>query len=206
MDGSGANFSIVHSFAANGDGASPNPDLTVLKGTLFGTTTHGGRAGYGNGTIFAVNVQSTYRQIYNTLFQLPLAGVISVGNRLFGTTAAGGLPDCPQGCGTVYRLAPNGDRFKTLRKFTGPPDAVGPQGNLIVSGGMIYGVSTGGGAYGEGAVFRINPSGSHYGVVYSFKGKRQGGSLGIIALAGKYLYGTAAGGKGSGVIWRLALY
>jgi uncharacterized repeat protein (TIGR03803 family) len=205
MDVSGADFSIVHSFAANGDGASPNPELTVLKRALFGTTMHGGTLGYDDGTIFSVNAQSLYKNVYNAIFGMPYAGVIAVQDRLFGTTVTGGLPDCPQGCGTVYRLAPNGDAFKILRKFNGPPDAVSPQGNLVVSGGMIYGVSTEGGAYGEGTVFRISSSGSDYEIVYSFKGKREGGSLGIIALAGKYLYGTAVGGKG-GIIWRLALY
>jgi uncharacterized repeat protein (TIGR03803 family) len=198
----GDDFSIVHSFAANGDGASPNPELTVLKGTLFGTTMHGGTVGYDDGTIFSVSAQSVYENVNNAIFGMPYAGLTPVHGRLFGTTVTGGLPDCPQGCGTVYRLAPSGDGFKILRKFDAPPDAVGPQGDLVVSGGMIYGVSTAGGAYGEGTVFRISPSGSDYEIVYSFKGKREGGSLGIMALAGKYLYGTADGGNG-GIIWRL---
>lgn len=196
----GANFSIVHSFAANGDGASPNPELTVLNGTLFGTTMHGGTLGYDDGTIFSVNPQDVYKDVYNAIFGMPYAGLIPVHDRLFGTTVTGGLPDCPQGCGTVYRLAPDGDGFKILRKFDGPPDAVGPQGNLVVSDGIIYGVSTEGGAYGEGTVFRISPSGSDYEIVYSFKGKSEGGSLGIIALDGKYVYGTAGSS-----IWRLGV-
>ena len=202
---SGADFSLVHSFAANGDGASPNPELAVLKGTLFGTTMHGGSLGYDDGTIFSVKAQSSYKNVYNTIFGMPYAGVIPVRDHLVGTTVTGGLPDCPQGCGTIYRLATNGRGFEILRKFNGPPDAVAPQGNLVISAAMIYGVSTAGGAYGEGTVFRISPSGSNYKIVYSFKGKREGGSLGIIALAGKYLYGTADGGDG-GVIWRLPVY
>ena len=55
MSLSGANFSLVHSFAANGDGASPTQELAVLKGTLFGTTMHGGTDGYDDGTVFSVN-------------------------------------------------------------------------------------------------------------------------------------------------------
>lgn len=203
MDVSGGHFLIVHSFAANGDGASPNPELTELEGTLFGTTMHGGTLGYDDGTIFSVNAQSLYKNVYNAIFGMPYSGVVPVHNRLFGTTITGGLPACLQGCGTIYRLSPNGDGLKILRKFNGPPDAVGPQGNLVVSGGMIYGVSTEGGAYGEGTVFRISSSGSDYEIVYSFKGQREGGSLGIIALAGKYLYGTA--GEKGGAIWRLAV-
>ncbi|MGB8965278.1 MAG: choice-of-anchor tandem repeat GloVer-containing protein [Candidatus Cybelea sp.] len=203
MDVLGADFSIVHSFAANGDGASPNPELAVLKGTLFGTTMHGGTLGYDDGTIFSVSAQSLYKNVYNAIFGMPYAGVVPVHDHLFGTTITGGLPACLQGCGTIYRLAPNGEGFKILRKFNAPPDAVGPQGNLVVSAGMIYGVSTEGGAYGEGTVFRVSSTGSNYEIVYSFKGKREVGSLGIIALAGKYLYGTA-GGKG-GAIWRLAV-
>ena len=204
MSLSGANFSLVHSFAANGDGASPTQELAVLKGTLFGTTMHGGTDGYDDGTLFSVNAQSVYKNIYNAIFGMPYAGVIALNDQLFGTTVTGGLPDCPQGCGTIYSLATSGDAFKILRKFTGPPDAEGPQGNLVVSGGMIYGVATEGGAYGEGGVFRISASGSNYEVVYSFKGKQEGGSLGIVALVGKYLYGTADGGNG-GVIWRLQI-
>lgn len=204
MSFSGADFSIVHSFAANGDGASPNPELSVLNGTLFGTTMHGGTVGYDDGTIFSVNSQSVYKNVYNSIFGMPYAGVTPLHDRLFGTTVTGGLPDCPQGCGTVYRLASDGNGFKILRKFDAPPDAVAPQGNLVVSRGLIYGVSTGGGAYGEGTVFRISPTGSDYGIVYSFKGKSESGSLGIIALADKYIYGTADGNDG-GIIWRLSL-
>lgn len=199
---SGDDFSVVHSFAGNGDGASPNPELTELNGMLFGTTMHGGAGGYDDGTVFSIGAHSIYKSVYSTIFGMPYAGVIPLHGRLFGTTVTGGLPDCPQGCGTIYRLAPNGDDFKTLRKFSGPPDAVGPQGTLVASGGLIYGVSTEGGAYGEGTVFRISSSGSDYEIVYSFKGNREAGSLGIIALAGKYVYGTAAGGNG-GILWRL---
>jgi uncharacterized repeat protein (TIGR03803 family) len=204
MSLSGADFFLVHSFAANGDGASPTEELTVLKGTLFGTTIHGGTDGYDDGTVFSVNARSVYRSVYNTIFGMPYSGVLPIDDRLFGTTVTGGLPDCPQGCGTVYRMAPNGDGFEILRKFEGPPDGVAPQGNLVVSGGMIYGVATEGGAYGEGAVFRISPSGADYEIIYSFKGKRESGSLGNIALAGKYLYGISGGGKG-GILWRLAM-
>jgi uncharacterized repeat protein (TIGR03803 family) len=204
MAASGADFSIVHSFTANGDGASPNPELTVVKGTLFGTTMHGGTVGYDDGTIFSVSAQSLYKNVYNAISGMPYAGFIAARDRLFGTTITGGLPDCPQGCGTVYRFAPNTDTFKSLRKFSGPPDAVAPQGNLVISSGMFYGVATEGGAYGDGALFRISPLGSDYEIVYSFRGKRENGSLGIIALVGRYVYGTAAGNHG-GIIWRLAI-
>jgi uncharacterized repeat protein (TIGR03803 family) len=207
MSFSGDAFSTVHFFVGKRDGASPNPELSVLNGTFFGTTMHGGNRGphrFGDGTIFAIDAQSSYRQLYSVLYGMPEAGVIPVGNRLFGTTATGGLPDCPAGCGTIFRLAPNGNGFKILRKFDSLEDADAPESNLVVSGGVIYSGSAAGGANGVGTVFRIRPSGTGYGIVYSFKGGSDGEEPGTLVPYARCLYGTASGGKG-GVIFRLVV-
>ena len=59
----GTGYTILHSFTAhdasniNIDGAYPNAGLILLDNTLYGTATYGGS--WGNGTVFAINTDST---------------------------------------------------------------------------------------------------------------------------------------------------
>ncbi len=87
---------IVYSFqgAAASDGAYPKAALINVAGTLYGTTWQGGADGYG--TVFKVTTSGTETPLYS--FQgpvandgaYPLAGLIDVGNVLYGTTYGGG--------------------------------------------------------------------------------------------------------------------
>jgi uncharacterized repeat protein (TIGR03803 family) len=63
----GSGFTNLHSFAAgaynlsglytNSDGANPSAGLVLSSNTLYGTASHGGS--FGNGTVFAINVDGT---------------------------------------------------------------------------------------------------------------------------------------------------
>src|SRR5207237_953480 len=91
----------------------------------------------------------------------PYGDLIADGaGNLYGTTSAGGgSPNCTGGCGTIFKLAPDGTET-VLHAFTGGSDGMYPQAGLIESRtGKFYGTTALGGANNWGTVFRIAPSG-----------------------------------------------
>ena len=84
----------------------------------------------------------------------PLSGVvIDAQGNLFGTT----FGDNQNNYGTVYELTPTGV-LKTLYSFTGGVDGGQPQSRVVLDAdGNLYGTTANGGAYNDGAVFKITP-------------------------------------------------
>ena len=81
-----------------------------------------------------------------------------------GTTELGGDNDCQgSGCGTVFRITPDG-MLTTVYNFctqAGCPDGRMPLAGLIqATDGNFYGTTYAGGAYGHGAVFKITLAGT----------------------------------------------
>ncbi|HZY98133.1 MAG TPA: choice-of-anchor tandem repeat GloVer-containing protein [Candidatus Baltobacteraceae bacterium] len=84
-----------------------------------------------------------------------------------------------------------------LHSFTGAVnDGSAPISSLTKAGNLFYGVSGGGGRYGQGTVFSTYPDGTGFKVVYSFQGKQDGMPSTATALTnvGGTLYGTTAAG------------
>jgi uncharacterized repeat protein (TIGR03803 family) len=135
----------------------------------------------------------------------PYAGLISdqAGN-LYGTTGAGGAICRLYGCGTVFRLTPDG-KEKVLHAFTAERDGSGPYGGLIADGvGNLYGTTGSGGSkgcggidFGCGTVFRVGPGGKEK-VLYRFRGENDGAYplAGVVADKKGNLYGTTSDGGG----------
>jgi uncharacterized repeat protein (TIGR03803 family) len=130
----------------------------------------------------------------------PGAGLVmdQAGN-LYGTTVNGGGPD---GCGTVFKLDTSGNEtvVHSFCTSTGARDGDFPQAGLIIDqAGNLYGATGGGGAFGNGTVFRLDAAGNKT-ILYSFRGVIA--SDGSIPLAGLVmdpagnLYGTTAFGGG----------
>ena len=143
----GVSFVVLHNFSAtdpltgtNSDGASPCSALALSGNSLYGTAATGGAGAAG--TVFSENTNGTQFQIIHAFLAvnsftgtnfdgaLPVAGVLPVGNSLYGTTFSGG----PGGVGTVFNLTipyppavitgiiPNPDGSATLH-FLGGPDS-----------------------------------------------------------------------------------
>ena len=113
----GLGFAVLHNFSAtdpmtgtNIDGASPCAALALSGTNLYGTASAGGAGG--NGTVFSVSTNGTHFQTIHAFLAvdlstgtnfggaLPVAGVLPVGNSLYGTTFSGG----PGGAGTVFNI------------------------------------------------------------------------------------------------------
>ena len=110
----GTSFTNLHSFTEtyytdetgtyiNSDGGGPAAGLILSGNALYGTATGGGGSGWG--TVFGVKTNGTG---FTTLYSFtrrndgsgPLAGLISSGGTLYGTTTVGGSTDN----GTVFAL------------------------------------------------------------------------------------------------------
>jgi uncharacterized repeat protein (TIGR03803 family) len=130
-----------------------------------------------------------------------------VGN-LYGTTDLGGDVSCS--CGTVFRLDPTTGKETVLYSFKGyPADGVTPWAGVVRDkAGSLYGTTNGGGAYGDGIVFKVDATGET--VLHTFTGGGDGSdSVGALILDGiGNLYGTAFFGGigcqvGCGVVFKL---
>jgi uncharacterized repeat protein (TIGR03803 family) len=106
---------VLYSFCQAGypctDGEDPVASLIDVKGTLYGTTEYGGGGG-GGGTVFEISPDGTETVLYSFCRQQncadgqwPVASLIDVNGKLYGTTYEGGA-GCPvySGCGTVFML------------------------------------------------------------------------------------------------------
>jgi uncharacterized repeat protein (TIGR03803 family) len=125
---------------------------------------------------------------------------------LYGTASAGGV-NCfnPNGCGTVFELAPNGT-FTLLHSFTDDSDGGGPLAGVIRdAAGNLYGTTNyGPGGSGVGTVFKLNSANKET-VLHAFTGAPDGASPSapVVLDAAGNLYGTtqAGGAKNDGVVF-----
>ncbi len=149
---------VLHNFGRGNDGNAPYFGALVdVDGTLVGTTIMGGRKGVG--TIFESTLDGTESVLYSfpgtpAKGCEPYAGLIEFNGTLYGTTVGGSGPGC-SGHGTVYQYVPSGG-VMTLRKFPGGNGGAAPVG-LTSMGGSIYGVTLGGGRYGQGLFYSVTP-------------------------------------------------
>jgi len=199
---------VLHSFAGGtSDGETPDGNLVEAgNGTLYGMTTAGGTSN--DGIIFSINLSTgAYSQLYTFGTQsgdgaTPYGGLIAATNGdLYGMTAGGGA----SGFGTVFDFNPTTDAETVVYSFAGAGGA-NPYGNLIqASDGNFYGLTTGGGANGEGVVFELNAATNAETVLHSFGGSGDGAVPygGLIQASDGNFYGLTelGGANGNGTIF-----
>jgi uncharacterized repeat protein (TIGR03803 family) len=193
--------------------------LRDSAGNLFGITELGGDnscyPGYGCGTVFKLDRTGKKETVLHKFTNVPDGEfpqslmVENASGTLYGTTYLGGA----YVYGSVFSVD-SGGKETVLYSFTG-----GSDGGIVHSGvirdasGNLFGVSSGGGAYGNGVVFELDATGQET-VLYSFTGGSDGSgpdSELIFDEAGN-LYGLTAGGgnlscqggNGCGVVFELS--
>ena len=132
----------------------------------------------------------------------PQGALILSGNTLYGTATAGGSG----GAGTVFRVNVDGTGFTNLHSFMAVTnatnaDGANPEGNLALSGNVLYGTATDGGPGGIGTIFQVNTDGTGFTNVYIFTNLGENGAFpegGLVlysnALYGENSYGTGGAG------------
>jgi uncharacterized repeat protein (TIGR03803 family) len=190
IDANGGNYRILHEFGKGSDGAYPFAGLVDVKGTLYGTTTCGGRYGAGGcsyftahgGTVFSIGTDGTHYRVLHSFGKgsdgdYPNTAFIFLRGELYGTTYYGG----PSGDGTLFRISTNGVEHVIY--------PLAHANGVVGAGGTLYGTSPG------NVAFTIRTDGTGYAVLHTF-GKGSDGNApfaGLIYVNGS-LYGTTTCG------------
>lgn len=184
--GCGAVFSLkkngtlttLHSFVGGSDGGVPVGGLTAgPNGVFYGAALQGGggNCGYpslGCGVVYELAPSSAgYVESIVYAFKGGNDGaapsgalIMDASHALYGTTAQGGGKGCRgSGCGTVFKLTPNGIGFAEtiLYAFKGGSDGATPTGSLTMGkNGRLFGATSAGGinnfcTRGCGTVFAL---------------------------------------------------
>lgn len=197
-------YSVLHTFGTNVMGLHPRSTLVQdAAGVLYGTTEFGGRVH--RGQVFKVNPDGSgyaaLKDFTGADGAFPRAGLALSGQILYGTTAQGGTNDY----GTVFKLNCDGSGFAVLKDFGAGSDGPSPQGRLIISGSVLYGVTDGGGASGNGTVFKLNTNGGGFMVLKEFNVRDGANPIAGLVLTGMTLYGTTPIGGSSeyGTVFKL---
>jgi len=132
----------------------------------------------------------------------PEAGLTKVQGTLYGTTLTGG--ENSYNYGTVFQVTSAG-AYSVLYSFAGGSIGGGnPKAGLTDVRGTLYGTTAGGGASGDGTVFKITASGES--VLHSFAGGADGAQpwAGLTDVNGT-LYGTTfrGGTNNSGTVFKI---
>ncbi len=200
-------FSVVHNFTgANGVGQK-GALIQGAGGSFYGTTSQSGRNNVG--TVFKLDGSGNVTTLRD--FGLPEGATprstllrASDGN-IYGTASEGGA----FGSGTVFRID-SGGALTILYSFSGylvlGPDGAYPQAGLIqATDGYLYGTTSGGGAFGNGTVYRVSLTGELT-VIHSFTTREGSAPLAALVQAtdGNF-YGTTSrgGSNGYGTLFRM---
>jgi uncharacterized repeat protein (TIGR03803 family) len=110
--------------------------------------------------------------------------------------------------GEIFKVSPSGD-WTVLHKFTGGDDGDTPWAGLTIGpDGNLYGTTSGGGALGQGVIFRVTLDGV-FSVVHGFTGGTDGArpsSSELLSATDGNLYGTTSSGAfGFGTFFRMSL-
>lgn len=159
---------VLYSFNNSNDGSFPVGALVFNpSGTAFGTTSAGGKAGFG--TVFQLTPPSaaggawTETVLYSFLNGIDGSSptgtlVFGPGGALYGTTAVGGA----KSDGTIFQLSPpasSGSPWTqiVLHSFSGLDGQNPYYGVMFAKTGALYGTTEFGGATGLGTVFQLTP-------------------------------------------------
>ena len=206
--------SIVYAFTGNADGGVPYAGVTFGRaGNLYGIDIMGAR--YDWGTIFRL-IPSESGWTESNLYDFQNDGdgahpestlMLDRAGNLYSTTYAGGTY---QG-GTVFELQSLGSvwNFQTIYNFNANGPSAGASALVMDAAGNLYGTTAKGGANGDGAVFKLTPSGGGwtYTSLHDFTAGSDGSSpvSGVVLDANGNLYGTtlAGGQSGNGVVFEI---
>jgi uncharacterized repeat protein (TIGR03803 family) len=205
---------VLHNFGAgkSADGTAPIGGVTLdAAGNLYGTTSSGGK--YGFGTVFALSAASAWKERILHNFQNttdgtnPYAGLVAdAAGNLYGAATDGGS----NGGGTVFKLTPSGNdwKFSVLTSLPGWGISGSFRNIVLDASGNIYGTTHCDGANSAGTVYELSPSGKkwNYTLLYTFSGGSDGlYSISNLVLKNGSLYGTTldGGANGDGVVYEV---
>jgi uncharacterized repeat protein (TIGR03803 family) len=176
------------------DGSLPQGELAAAKGTLYGTTSFGGK--FSGGTLFKFDIATGVETVLHSFGKgtdgaIPAVGPAIVDGILYGTTSSGGKA----GLGTVFALDLATGGETVLHHFQGGDDGATPFAPVIHQGGLLYGTTFFGGPSNNGTVFSLDPRTRVETVLHAFTGASFSGNPAAgLSFHDGMLYGTTAHG------------
>ncbi|MBV9028146.1 MAG: hypothetical protein JO311_05975, partial [Candidatus Eremiobacteraeota bacterium] len=162
---------VLHTFNGGQD-AFPGTTLAQVDGALHGTIAFGGTKD--EGAVFTITTSGNFSHEYDFKGAprdgaRPVAGVIGVGDTLYGTTQNGGTNDF----GTVFKITPLGKK-KILYAFGSGTDGADPYSGVIDVNGTLYGTTYFGGTNNLGTVFAVSAASGQERILHRFAGGSDG--------------------------------
>jgi uncharacterized repeat protein (TIGR03803 family) len=182
---------LLYSFGTQtNDGEYPEAGLLDLDGTLYGTTTQGGK--YKRGTVFMISSAGKERVLYSfgtnpSDGTEPSCVLIYAKGALYGTTQHGPGEIY---AGTVFSITKFG-RERLVYDFD-KGEGSQPIAGLINVKGVLYGTTLMGGVKNVGTVFSLTTSGEET-VLHSFSAGSGVNPYAGLVVADGTLYGTTYG-------------
>ena len=194
---SGQTFTRLHTFSwtKDVDGGNPQGVLSLSSNSLYGQTAQGGN--WPQGTVFKLNTDGTgFMSFANSPEQ---AYVLTSGKILYGTGSLiqAGAPE------VVFSSDTNCTSLTVLHRFADNnisgtnyyPEGDNPTGGLLLLGNSLYGVTMGGGKFGDGTVFKVNTDGTGFTNLHHFAWHDDGASPQCgLTVSGNKLFGTTMQG------------
>lgn len=200
--------SILLDFNGLLNGSSPHGNLIYHAGWFYGMTTTGGV--HSLGTVFRFNPATGKDTILinfnDTVGANPYGSLMydNASGLFYGMASAGGK----NADGTIFTYNMTTGKDSVVYNFSGA-DGQAPYGSLTRNAvnGLLYGMTSAGGANGKGTVFSFNPATEKDSVILSFNGTNGGSPYGDVTFnaAGNTLYGMAfnGGANNQGVLFNI---
>ncbi len=157
VDSNGSSFQTLVAFTGtNGVEPGPYQKLVVSRTTIYGMANAGGANG--NGLVFSVSTTgSGFKDLYDFTGNegngaAPQGSLILNGSTLYGMTSSGGGTYT---AGLIFSISTSGSGFTDLSNFNSSGGAF-PEGGLLLSNNVLYGMAYGGGQYGYGSIFSFS--------------------------------------------------
>ena len=146
--------SVVASFRGINGSAPYSGLLQASDGLFYGTTTGGGT--YGQGIVFRMTPDGALTTLHSFNTEdgaVPYGALIqATEGDLYGMTSIGGASNA----GTIFKITLAGE-LTVLHSFVPATEGESPNGSLFqATNGDLYGVTSAGGAYGKGTIFKLS--------------------------------------------------
>ncbi|MCC7298093.1 MAG: T9SS type A sorting domain-containing protein [Bacteroidia bacterium] len=191
------NYIVKHHFT---DSTGTNPAGILLKatnGNIYGTTLSGGTGGHG--TIFEYNLTT---QVLKTVVSFngpsmgsaPRGKMVETGGKIYGICEN----YAANSSGAIYEFDISSKSITKIAALKSSTTGGSPQGGLMLaSSGKIYGMTTNGGAKGNGTLFEYTISSNTVVAVHDFKGTDGAtGTASLIQASNGKIWGTTRYGGG----------